>query len=234
VIGAFAGDVDYAAAAFQRCENDRETKDMKKSPLKAIERIVADFYEAKIFKHPSFKKGDLGFSLLLGIRLKSGRAKFYRTTANVMREVKTFDCAGTGEDAARDLLQRLYAPNMTMTRAVSLASYVIHHVKEHVQYCGGHSDIVTLEHGNDPKGIYSPECDQLARHIEESACWFICEAQQFMLGHTLGDRAAFEERFQILKTRALRIRDRWDSRQSARSRHQETTDDPLSLPAWPE
>ena len=89
----FAGNVDYATAAFQKCERAAELSDTRSAPLDAIEEILSDFYKEHIFAHPGYQSGgDFDYSMMLAIKLdKERNAKLYRTQDTILREVRSFD-----------------------------------------------------------------------------------------------------------------------------------------------
>lgn len=237
VESALAGNVDYAAAAFQRCEREKESEAMCASPLQEIERILEGFYRRHVFRHPNFETegGGLEYSLLLAIRLNAeGVARLYRTQETVLREVQSFDCIGSGEDSARDLLRFLYRSRMSLAQSVALSAYVLSHVKVHVDGCGGKSVAQALDSKGFVDQINSIEFQHLGGHIENIAPWFVCEAQQFMLGHMFGDREAFEKRCEIFRTRMLHMRSLWEARTATQASPQQTKAEPIYQPPWPE
>ncbi len=232
---AFAGNVDWASAAFQACERAKDSREVKKSPVDGIGGILEDFYRRQVFGHPRYESGDYDYSLFVAIRLDGdARAKLYRAEQTIFREVKSFDCAGSGEDYGREILQFLHFPTMKRERAVALASYMLTHAKKNAQYCGGESVILALLNTGNLDRLETMDITELGNHIEATAAWFVVEAQQFVLGHAVGDRQAFDERWEILKTRALRIRTAWESRPSMQLDPRWTKPDEILLPPWPE
>ncbi|SPE38805.1 hypothetical protein SBA6_950028 [Candidatus Sulfopaludibacter sp. SbA6] len=110
VIGSFAGNVDYAAAAFQMIERHADSTEVKSSPIDGIETLLSSRYRSHVWEHPQQDSGDYDYSLFLGIRLnEENHARLYRTTETILREVRSFDCAGSGEEFGRDIL-RLHHP----------------------------------------------------------------------------------------------------------------------------
>jgi 20S proteasome alpha/beta subunit len=234
VVCALVGNVDYAAAAFQACEREKEKIKTKRDPRAAIEETLSAFYERHVFGHPSYEDGDVEYSLFLGIRQNGQPAKLYRTQETVFRELKAFDCAGSGEDVARDLLRPLYRSGMSRSQAVALASYVVSHAKHHVQYCGGPTLIRALDNDGNVEEMDAGALQDLAFHMEKVGCWFVCEAQKFMLGHWSGDDETFRKRLEILNERAVHIRSVWNSMPSVRLDHQSTIPDQTAQTPWPE
>lgn len=234
--GAFAGNVDFAAAAFQQCERASESKNVKRSPVDALGEILEAFYRRHILDHPDNGRENLDYFLFLAIKLKRNRiARLYRTQETVLREIRSFDCAGSGEEFGREVLRFLHRSKMKLDYATALAAYMLAHVKTHAQFCGGSSRIIVLKHGEgDINVMDTPDIEALVHHIEDVAQWFGQEAQQFMLGHTFGDQRDFAKRLDVLNSRAIHIRHLWDSRPSMQSGLQPPKPDSTHLPPWPE
>lgn len=234
VASTFAGNVDFAAAAFQQCERECESADVTDLPVVGLAEVLEDFYRRHVFEHPQFESGEYDYSLLLAIRLNGeSHAKLYRAEQTIFREIKSFDCIGSGEDYGREIVSLLHDPNLTRSRAVALAAYMLGHVKKHAQYCGGKSVILALQHTGQLDPLETTEVTELANHMENVAAWFVWQAQQFILGHTFGDEAAFERRLEILGTRAKHARYLWESRPEAQSDPQHAQRIPIEMPPWP-
>jgi ATP-dependent protease HslVU (ClpYQ) peptidase subunit len=208
VMVAFAGDVDFAAAAFQQFERERESDEAKADPIGAMADTFEDFYRRHVLERPGDDNAEFEYSLLLAVRLRfDGIVRLYRTYETILREIKSFDCAGSGDDFARDILGHLHKNECKQNYAVALASYTLAHIKANVQYCGGKSVIFALLHNGKISNLSSDELEYAAIQMERVSCWFIWEAQKFMLGHTFGDGEEFKKRLEILVTRAKWIRE---------------------------
>jgi 20S proteasome alpha/beta subunit len=237
IIASFAGNVDYAAAAFQALERAGESEKIKDEPIDGIECFLSARYETHVFGHPQQKSGDYDYSLFLGIRLNAHKtARLYRTSETILREVKSFDCAGSGEDFGRDVLRLLHSPDLSIERAVALASYMLSHTKDRIQYCGGQSMVRMLRHdGSSLDNTEDLRLAQLSRHIEISGNWFVWESQKFLMRHALGDMEQFARTLTVLDSRATFIRNIWEEAiQSGRVDRRSTIPDQSNLPPWPE
>jgi 20S proteasome alpha/beta subunit len=234
VVMAFAGNVDQAAGAFQFCERVRES--VKADPIQGLDDILAQRYRDHVFAHPKYATGFYDYVLFVAIQLRGGdRARLYRATDAEFREIVTFDCAGAGEDAARDLLRYLYSTNGDFKWGVALAAYVVSHVGQRVQYCGGHPAVGLLRHDGrvDPEQIKA--LHRLSLHIENVGNWFVWECQKFLLHHALGTPDRFGRCEEALTVRAERVRGLWDSLKTLDPTCPEVpTPDQSPLPPWPE
>ncbi|SPE38806.1 hypothetical protein SBA6_950029 [Candidatus Sulfopaludibacter sp. SbA6] len=125
-------------------------------------------------------------------------------------------------------------PSLDIEQCVILASYMLSYTKERVQYCGGHSLTRILRH--DGKTISNEEEQRLAQvsgHFERTGNWFIWQAQQFLLRHTLGGMETFSRNLTALDSRATLIRNLWQElNQSGTVDRRLTIPDPSNLPPW--
>lgn len=65
-----------------------------------------------------------------------------------LREMRTWECYGSGIDAAEMLMKDFYFSDITTTQAVSLLAYVIHAVSDICIDCGGPITVIVVnEHG---------------------------------------------------------------------------------------
>jgi 20S proteasome alpha/beta subunit len=62
-----------------------------------------------------------------------------------LHEMRTWECYGSGIDAAEMLMKDLYFPEITVGQAVPLLAYVVHAVSEICIDCGGPIDVVTVD-----------------------------------------------------------------------------------------
>jgi len=62
-----------------------------------------------------------------------------------LREMRTWECYGSGIDAAEMLMKDFYFPDVSIKEAVPLLAYVIHSVSEICIDCGGPISIVVID-----------------------------------------------------------------------------------------
>lgn len=237
VYAAVAGNPDYGAAAFQQLERTKEDTAAKRAPLRYIENKLKAFYKEHVFGHPLYDKDDeagLSYTLLLSVGLKKGAARLFRVHDTFLREIKSFECIGSGDDAARGVLRFVHTGRYGHKQAIAVASYALEQAKVHADGCGGGSQFAVLTNPG-RKEVASIELNEIAQHFTgERSCWFVQEAQRFMSGHTLGDKKAFEERLKLFVGRARHLRYLWDSRQSAQPNQKAPKQSRIDLPQWPE
>jgi hypothetical protein len=90
-------------------------------------------------------------SLLYGIKMH-GKSLLFRADGPVVNEKETYDCAGIGLYLSNFLCSRMYRNNLTLEQATILAAYVLFQGKEHVEGCGGESQVAILKN-NGGSGI---------------------------------------------------------------------------------
>jgi 20S proteasome alpha/beta subunit len=62
-----------------------------------------------------------------------------------VREMRTWECYGSGIDAAEMLMKDLYFPDITVKQAARLLAYVVHAVSEICIDCGGPINVVVVD-----------------------------------------------------------------------------------------
>jgi 20S proteasome alpha/beta subunit len=234
VIAAFAGNVAYAATAFQACECAKESANIKRNPIQGLNGLLAKRYREHVFTHPLYKSGDCDFSIIFGIRLKKEkRARLYVTTDTEFREIKSFECVGAGEDAGRNLLKYIYNPRYDLRRGVAVASYAISHVADRVQFCGGAPNMGFIRHDGVADVAFQHELELIALHLANVGNWFAWESQKFLMNHLFGDMRKFSSLVDV-NTRAVYIRSCWEDFATGKADLQSTRLDQSRLPPWPE
>jgi 20S proteasome alpha/beta subunit len=225
VVATFAGNVDFATAAFQRFEC--EVAEFSDDPVVVLEKTLAKFYRTHVFHHPNYDSGDYDYQILLAIKIRTEpETRLYVATDTVMRQTGAFCCIGAGEETASPMLRYLCSPERHEPDAIALASYVLSTVKRGVESCGGISVIHTLRHD----GTFEDHTkSKIAKHIENVSGWFGWQAQRFMLMHTCGD-SEFQERLKNLTQDAVHMRTLWKAMEAAQPNPQPTTADPSHQP----
>jgi 20S proteasome alpha/beta subunit len=234
VICAFAGNADYAAAAFMECEHLKETKDFKKDPVQALREVLERRYKSNVFGHPDYATGDYWYSLLIGIH-QNGKPNpsLYKTADGTLRPLSACECIGIGEQFGRDVAKLLYSFKMDHARAVFTASYVLSHASARAQYVGDKF----MFRGLNRDGSFidnSERLELLALHAHNAGNWFVQECQRFFVLHAFGDAKSYARLSEILDTRTAFIRGLWNDLESGRQGLESPTVDPSRLPPWPE
>lgn len=83
--------------------------------------------------------------LIFGIWVKGRGVAMYFADGPVMNPVDRNECIGIGEVLARHIIDRMYAQDIPLELAEVLASYMLSHVKEYVDGCGGESMIAAID-----------------------------------------------------------------------------------------
>lgn len=206
VVATFSGNVDYASAAFQRCQRELENFRGEVDPVPVIERTLAKFYRKHVFGHPLYKTDDYNYEMLLAIKLKAEpKTKLYLAVDMILHRTGVFCCIGAGGETANAMLRFLCSQERGETDAIALAAYVLAAVKVAVEGCGGRSVIHTLR---DDGTFEDHTASKIALHTENIANWFVPEAQRFVLTHT-GSDMEFQAALGRLNTAANHIRELW-------------------------
>lgn len=83
--------------------------------------------------------------LVFGIRM-GNQSKLFEAVGPVVNERTEYVSCGTGYYLAEFLAKRMFKNHLTIHQLVILAAYVLFQAKEHVDGCGGESQIAVLQH----------------------------------------------------------------------------------------
>jgi hypothetical protein len=81
--------------------------------------------------------------LIYGVKMFDG-TKLFTAHGPVVNEKKAYDSAGVGYYMADFLAGRMYETHLNLSQCVILAAYILFQAKEHVEGCGGDSQIAVL------------------------------------------------------------------------------------------
>jgi hypothetical protein len=208
IAGATAGNVDYAAAAFNGLLDEIASGEC--DCISDVRSVLHDFYSEHVFSHPLYQSypDNLKYSLLLAIRFAgAARTSLHVTNEAIMREVNTFRCEGLGRDVGHSVLMPLCRSGLSEEQTALLAAYMLAKVKRSVPGCGGASNFINVSHSGPAEvKIYDPH----VFHIENVCGWFDQCASQFLLDHMNGSMAEFESRLVQLNGQARHLRVLWD------------------------
>ncbi len=108
----------------------------------AVEHTIIAEYE-RLFG--GYQAGILNFAqLIYGIWVKGNGVSMYQASGPVINETKEKVCIGVGEILAHHIADRMFVASMRIAQVELLASYMLSHVKEYVEGCGGDTLIVSL------------------------------------------------------------------------------------------
>jgi 20S proteasome alpha/beta subunit len=237
VVAAFAGNATYASGLFHQWRRQKEYEDFKKSPVDALAARFYDHYQKHVHGHPEYKdkSAELDYAMFVGVRTGQQTPQLFIMDRGDIRDVGTFNCAGSGEEWARTVLRYLHSTSLSTDQAVCLASYILAHTKHRAQYVGGRSSILLLtsETGIDVGKV--EWLNSLALHTEYVGNWFAVECERFLLHHALArGMPEFAHLSNLLQARMTRLYSLWESKAAIRADAQSSTDDWSGLPPWPE
>jgi hypothetical protein len=81
--------------------------------------------------------------VIYGVKF-AGESKLFSASGPVVNEQHGFSSGGIGSYMADFLSSRLYSGTLGIRQCIILAAYVLFQAKEHVDGCGGHSEIAVL------------------------------------------------------------------------------------------
>jgi hypothetical protein len=81
--------------------------------------------------------------LIFGVKMDDD-SRLFTSVGPIVNEKKTYESSGTGIYLANFLCARMYKEHLTLRQCVILAAYVLFQAKEHVNGCGGDSQIAVL------------------------------------------------------------------------------------------
>jgi hypothetical protein len=81
--------------------------------------------------------------LIYGVKAK-GESKLFNALGPVVNEKQGYSTGGVGCYMADFLTSRMYRDTLSLQQCIILAAYVLFQAKEHVEGCGGHSQIAAL------------------------------------------------------------------------------------------
>lgn len=160
----FSGSVEYAKMAIQRISSAvgrirKGTLDLD-SVHRETQRELEEIYAKHIFPHPRFKDVDgPGFDLLMACFAghECGSDLFSTCESSVCKVEDSYVCLGAGTYLAEFLLKNRYETGTDLYGAAGLALGVLKKVKEHVDGCGGYSEMVYLRYDGSSGQILDPE-----------------------------------------------------------------------------
>jgi hypothetical protein len=150
---ALAGDVDYAAAAIEKCERAIARLRFNETSLdeiqETIELVLAGFYQAHVYPHPS--RREIDFNLLIGLWL-NGETRFLVSKETAVRRVHGYECIGSGGYLARYVLRqalgseiRFEPEKLTKAEATVILEHAIDCTVEYDEACGYEENLISQD-----------------------------------------------------------------------------------------
>jgi hypothetical protein len=116
------------------------------SRVEALEDATLAFHQKYWPIYPPDRRPDAEIIVSLWTRENSG---LFKVTGPVITEISTYESIGFGVSMSKYISDRLYRSSMPMRDAAIIAIYMIEEVKEHVQWCGGKTQVLTIDiHGH--------------------------------------------------------------------------------------
>lgn len=147
---AITGDIFYAHMAIEHCRRALAKIEPKHMTNENITIVIEDtlqiFFQDHVFNHPSFISGSIAVQMLIGVWSHiAQKVTLLATRETAVTIVRDYECLGAGLFLARYLLPTMFRhPRMPVSNAVHIALHVLRETKDHVDSCGGASEILIL------------------------------------------------------------------------------------------
>jgi len=120
---------------------EAQTANDLEEACEAIEESIKDSYRqfGRIYQRGYCPEAELIFGVKMG-----GRSKLFYALGPVVNEKDGYSAGGVGIYMADFLASRMYSRYLHLSQCLVLAAYVLFQAKEHVEGCGGRSEIAIL------------------------------------------------------------------------------------------
>ena len=212
---AYAGNSRFAVSVVQKCK--RKLEALPPVDLRVeIERILAEEYEQKVWRHPSqATDGSLHYQFLVAIRQPSERAQLFVTSQTSLSEVDGYDCIGVGDYLSHYLIRSVFNRQMPERELLSLCAYTLRAIKRHVDGCDGYSQFLVLGHDSMVRRFmcrrYPSEPSNYLEWIEEYSAGFDKDARSllFALADPGMSESQFRQALDEFNVKLLNSRNKW-------------------------
>ena len=120
---------------------DAQATDSLEEACQAIEESIKDTYRefGRIYQPGYCPEAEL----IYGVKM-TGKTKLFYALGPVVNEKEGYSSGGVGIYMADFLASRMYTRYLQLSQCLVLAAYVLFQAKEHVEGCGGNSEIAIL------------------------------------------------------------------------------------------
>ena len=148
--------IDEAWKTAQKATSLQEAGERIETTIKGLYREFGKIYQSGFCPH---------VDLIYGIKM-DGDCKLFSAVGPVVNEKDEYYSAGQGYYMADFLARRMHKGHLTIHQCVIVAAYTLFQAKEHVDGCGGDSQIAVLrDHG--PSGLLNFQIiDALTKNLE--------------------------------------------------------------------
>jgi 20S proteasome alpha/beta subunit len=136
-----AGDGAFIDKLVTESWNAAENEKNLPSACAAIERTIKDTYREF---GQIYQRGDCPeVQLIFGVKM-DGKSRLFTAMGPIVNEKFGFDSGGVGHYIADFLGEKMHYAQLTVNQCAILAAYILYEAKEHVEGCGGDSQIAVL------------------------------------------------------------------------------------------
>ena len=184
VVFAISGHSEFGLATINKCERMLRKFDPEVEPGHAdiadvIEDVLEQEYRRHVFSQADWYQAQISYRMLVAIWSKKDGGALYNTFETTIRLSSNFECLGIGEALGHYLVLSSTFDMRPLWEVAMIGANIIAQAKQHVEGCGGRTQIVTLDNNGVVKytsWIEMPELDSVSERYREVANWFQCQA----------------------------------------------------------
>lgn len=160
-----AGNGDFIDLAVQQCDETLTEPSYTLKDLRLIiEKIVTAIYSERLDDIPERQRSDNSFELLCALWVPGSPPQLVKVRRAVSLILKGPAAIGIGSYLANYIIATFGFDDMDMRRTQRLATYLLAQVKAHVAFCGGESQVMSI---NSEGNIY--EASGLIKQWDETS-----------------------------------------------------------------
>lgn len=169
----------FIEKAVPRLATIPSTERTKKTMRVRLENALLHFYQKHMFPHPFFQReGGPDFSLIVGTWSPIDGLDCFVTSDTATTDINDWYPTGIGQDVARLAANAMFRhPNLSLSDALMVATYVLKETKDNVAFCGGPNQFAFLKEDGDMGSTYRLRY----REAEEMAVTFSYGIEPYFL-----------------------------------------------------
>jgi len=147
---AFAGNVQFATAAIQKCADKLRPISDPDLVIPEVERVLDRYYRKTVYAHPDrHYNQSLDYEFLIAFKHPTRGSYLFATHGTTLRSIVSFECIGIGMELGRYLAAPTYNHLMSESQVLRIASYTMSRVKAYVPGCGGETIFIVLRNNGE-------------------------------------------------------------------------------------
>jgi len=147
--------------AWESCANSTSLEDACSAIEASIKSVYREYGE--IYQHGQCPTVELIYGVKLG-----GQSRLFSCVGPIVNPVDRYCSAGAGYYMSDFLSARMYSDTISIQQCVILAAYILFQTKEHVDGCGGDSQVAVLRHNGRSGMVNRHRINALTELLKES------------------------------------------------------------------